>query len=208
MTLLPLEFDFYFLPAYGGAGEGKAVAGDVGDLSRLQVKQFFRMDFNFFLSAFVENVVALTGYRSFDVAVQFTPEGDRRLHTRELAKAFAQNRSRQTFEKQVFFAGYPITSEMKEVLREFFAWAKANNITVIGTIQPIYDDWKLPQRWLTEIPALFGTAGYGFTIPPGYAQYPRDCFWDSWDHLNEECQLAHTQILADTLATEFPEIFK
>lgn len=184
VVLLQLEYAVYFSPSR--------------EKPASMLARLFPVDLNYLLTSAAENLLATTGY-SFFGPVMATPAGDRRGHSRSNAAQFAGQRARET---SALAAAYPagvIVAETQRRLAAFFSWAKDNRILVIGTVQPSFNDWAIPESWLKSIRQLYADAGVPFAIVPNGNRYPRDCFWDSSDRLNEECQLVHSKELATAL---------
>jgi hypothetical protein len=56
-------------------------------------------------------------------------------------------------------------------------------------------------RWFVGgIRDVYRSSGQGFLILSTRSQYPRSCFFDSPEHLNEDCQIIHSTALGQALA--------
>lgn len=191
VVLMQLEYAMYFSPP--------AAAPQPSVAARL-----FHVDLHYLLTAVAEKPLASTGY-SFFGEPSATPEGDRRGHARANVAQFADTRAKETFGLAAAHPGGAIAGATRDRLAAFFAWAKDSRILVVGTVQPSFDDWAIPESWLPAIRQLYADAGLSFVVPENQGRYPRDCFWDSSDRLNEECQSLHSKALADALAPVLKE---
>jgi hypothetical protein len=161
--------------------------------------RLFHIDLDYLLTSIAERLMASTGY-SFFGAISSTPEGDRRGHTRANAAQFADARTRETFTLLAEHPAGTIADATKAQLAAFLTWASDSRILVVGILPPTYDDWTIPDAWLTSIRQPYVEAGVPFVVLPNQGRYARDCFWDSSLRLNEECQALHSRQLADALA--------
>ncbi len=200
VVLMPLEYVMYFSPFFAGYS---ADTGWLSAVSRLSIPELFRIDFDYLLTSLSENLLVMAGDTAFTSSYfdpgSFTREGDRRYHTRKLAQQFADKRAHEIFWTRDSYPRSDPISVVRQHLNEFFSWAKQNNVLVVGTVQPEYDDWDVPRKWLDTIPPIFQDAGFPFIVLQNQSRYPRNCFWDASDHLNEECQILHTERISGRL---------
>lgn len=178
-------------------------------LSR-QMRALFRYDPPYLASAVAENLLAAAGIRrqaggdrQFG-AHNLNAWGDDTGHTRErggdfaavLAAAPAVPPDPDTFHPQDYYY-------TQELLR-FLDASRERGITVIGGLPQTVDEFEIPEVVIGRLQALFRDHGQPFIVLPNRSQYPRDCFYDSLYHLNEECQRQHTDDLIPQLEPYLP----
>jgi hypothetical protein len=204
-VLLPLEYAEYRVGAAEiasglahpfRASYDRATLFDLPPLPALDA--IFRFDFNYFIGAAVETLLARAGVRRRFSRENLTANGDMRDHTQERGAPFAS-----------FIADSPfwlasernlqVSPGVELVFSEFFGWARQSGVAVIGTLPTTFDDQAVDSALVETIASFYRRHGAAFLIPPHHGQYPRSCFYDSQYHLNEPCQIRHSQLLASLL---------
>jgi hypothetical protein len=207
VVILPLEYGFY------GQSRNEVVYAEQGNnyiyqyekeyLSRFGYEKLaasvFSFDFEYLVSSVMEMAAdALVGERKH--LNRMNQNGDVVNHTAARAKAYAGFISSA---KQMEPTGWllinkePFYSEL--VIRDFIEWCEARGTSVIGLLPTTFDDAPLYWRMEERIRAIYEENGAGFIHLENMAQYPRDCFYDSPYHLNRDCQIEHTRLVAGAL---------
>ena len=78
---------------------------------------------------------------------------------------------------------------------------EARGVRVIGGLPTGFADVALPPGTVAAIRAVYQANGGTFLTLPNDSLYPRVDFFDTPEHLNEPCQIAHSEAVATMLAT-------
>jgi hypothetical protein len=208
VVLLPWEYRLYFLNAEDMRARisypyivrhEKAFLKGLGPKRSLDALFYF--DLKYLFAAMLETENYVGGKRhGFDKEGRMTVQGDYRGHTEKVAAKY-----REKVEKEGSSA--PETRKIAEMtespagFKEFMGWANANNITVYGVLSPSIDSGHLSQEAIDKMHTWFGTAKKGgFLNIEGNLQYPYTCFYDTREHLREECQIEHSHKIGKALA--------
>lgn len=208
VVLLPWEFRLYFLNAEDMRARisypyivrhEKAFLKGLGPKRSLDA--FFYFDLKYLFAALLETESYAGGKRhGFDQEGRMTAQGDYRGHTEEVAAKY-----REKVEQEGSSASE--TSKIAELTEPpagfegFMNWANAHDVTVYGVLSPTIDSGQLSQAALDKMYAWFGTAKKGgFLTIDGNLQYPYTCFYDTREHLREECQIKHSHKIGEALA--------
>jgi hypothetical protein len=76
----------------------------------------------------------------------------------------------------------------------------ARGVRVIGGLPTGFADLALPPATIAAIRAVYLDNGGMFLELPNRSRYPRIDFFDTPEHLNEPCQIRHSQAVAAALA--------
>ena len=210
IVLLPWEYRLYFLNAEDMRARISypyIVRHEKSFLKGLGVRRsldaLFYFDLDYLFAALLETENYVGGKRhGFDKEGRMTLQGDYRGHTAEVAAKYRE---------KVETAGSSAAetrriAEMVEPpagLMEFIKWANVNDITVYGLLSPSVDSGELSPEALDKMRAWFGMAEKGgFLEFKGNLQYPYTCFFDSREHLQEECQIQHSRVIGKGLAEQ------
>lgn len=87
----------------------------------------------------------------------------------------------------------------REIAR-FVRWSRAHGVLAIGGLPTGFDDVPLPPATIAAIRAVYVDAGGRFLLLANHSRYPRADFFDTPDHLDEPCQIAHSLRVAAALA--------
>lgn len=127
-----------------------------------------------------------------------TTQGDLRGHTVERGRAYqAWVKSAQMNVPDVGRVDRAI-SEIHSVVR-FLDWAHASGVTVIGGLPTTYENLPLTEAQIDRLANIYSSQGAEFLVLDNKSQYARSCFYDNPYHLNEICQISHSQHLAEAL---------
>lgn len=85
------------------------------------------------------------------------------------------------------------------VIIGFLRWARAHGVHVIGGLPTELDTQPLPATTRAAIAAVYIDRGADFLTLPNLSRYPPSAFFDTPLHLNEEAQIAHSDLLARAL---------
>jgi hypothetical protein len=87
----------------------------------------------------------------------------------------------------------------REIAR-FVRWSGAHRVLAIGGLPTGFDDVTLPPATIAAIRAVYLDANGRFLLLANHSRYPRADFFDTPDHLDEPCQIAHSLRVAAGLA--------
>jgi hypothetical protein len=179
-------------------------------LSR-QLHAVFFYDLPYLVTASAENLLAIAGrHRKAGATRAFGAQnlnafGDETGHTRAQARDFAAILARAKLTPPYAADFWPERYFYTQELERFLDWARAHQVTVVGGLVQVADDIPLDPEVIARVRAIYARHGAAFIELPNRSQYPRDCFFDSVYHLNEECQLRHTRDLLPALRAYLPQ---
>jgi hypothetical protein len=163
------------------------------------LRAFFAFDPSFLVSGLIEMGLDEFGVQRRVGLTTMTPQGDETGHTREAAEPYRFYIA--TVEAPVpSAAALAAPSYAKSQIAGFLAWAKAHGVLVIGGLPTIFDDAPVTDGVIAAIRHIYEAADQRFLLLPSHSQYPRDCFFDTYAHLIQSCQIAHSEMLAQALA--------
>ena len=163
------------------------------------IAALFSFDLRSALMSVLETALCLAHFH--DPRMQVTGDinawGDHIGHTRSLAAA----------NQIVLGQFHPYTPESKQVregygaalIAGFTRSATQRGVIVIGGLPTGFSDVPLSDDLVRAIRDVYEANGGSFVSLPNRSRYPRDCFFDSPEHLNETCQIAHSAALASLL---------
>jgi hypothetical protein len=204
-VLLPFEYRLY-LPATDPDWEQIEAPYAMSEDRRLIVElpaqralsYAFSFDFHYLLASIVENVQWWTYAPGGKASPYLTTAGDRRGHTRAQAHSYAgAMRNQPSYAGQI--ALIHLDSRELDEFRAFFRWAHDAGVRVVGTLPASIDDVAISDEDAQEVKSLFVSSGAQFILLHNKSQYPSDCFFDSVEHLVEECQIQHSTSLGREL---------
>jgi hypothetical protein len=88
----------------------------------------------------------------------------------------------------------------------FLAWAAAHRVRAIGGWPTEFADAPQDPRLAETLRRLYVGKGAAFLPLANQGRYPRDDFFDTQDHLAEECQVLHSIRVAQALAPMLYEV--
>lgn len=203
---LPFEYSQYLqekAAAYGGPDRHLLVRQERELLRSLDweriARSFFALDLSFVIQGAGEMALHSRGVsRRFGLDT-LTPNGDEMGHTREKGEPY----------KEFIFATIwtPPSGEQlkrqtfgKALLVEFVTELKRKGVQVIGGLPTTFAD-RPPTAGTVEALREFYAKELqaDFLVLTNLSTYPRDCFFDTAYHLNEEWQIKHSEALAAEL---------
>jgi len=178
-------------------------------LSR-QVRALFHFDLRYMVTAVAENVLARFGVRRAAGgtrvfgAQNINQWGDDTGHTRERGKDFQAVLARAPVTPPDAPRFFPERYYSTQVLEQFLVRLRDKGVLVVGGLPQTVDEFEIPEEVIAKVREIYVGHGQRFVQLPNRSQYPRDCFYDSFYHLNEECQLRHTSDLMPYLKAYLP----
>ncbi len=207
--LLPWEFRMYFL----NADEMRArisfpyiIRHEKQLAPALGFDHFFEalfyFDLKYLFNALAETSRYMGGHRhGFDKKGHLTTQGDYQGHTANAGEKFRDKLDglRSSVEEMPKIASLETPPSR---LMAFFKWAEVHNIRVLGTLPPSFNTIAPDQKAIDKIRSWYAASDNAdFFVLDNLGQYPKDCFYDTREHLNEECQIIHTQKIAAALSS-------
>ncbi len=92
------------------------------------------------------------------------------------------------------------TGDGTRIVRDFLAWAAANDVHVIGGLPTGFADTPPPEATLAAIRAVYEDQNARFLQLPNNSRYERFAFFDTPDHLHEAAQIVHSIAVGRGLA--------
>ncbi len=208
-VLLPWEFRMYFLDADEMRARisfpyiirhEKQLAPALGADHFLEALFYF--DLKYLFNALAETSRYMGGHRhSFDKEGRLTPQGDYQGHTANAGEKFRDKIDdfHSSAEEMPKIAALETPPSR---LMAFFKWAEARNIRVLGTLPSSFDTTAPDQKAIGKIQSWYATSDTAeFFVLDNLNQYSKGCFFDSREHLNEECQTIHSKKIAAALSS-------
>lgn len=128
-----------------------------------------------------------------------TPQGDQEGHTAANAVSYRDFVAR-------LHTYVPTLEEFQsddafglQLIARFVRDLSARGVTVIGGLPTTFDDEPVPQQIKDHLAQVYRSNGGHFLTLPSQSLYPREGFYDRQYHLNEEWQIRHSQLLAQSL---------
>jgi hypothetical protein len=203
---MPLEYDWYLdgkLAAMTGPDAALMAYGDKARLIGLGAERTLRAAFSFDLafaaSGATEMALQALGVQRRVGLQTMTPQGDKTGHTE--VEAAPYRAYVETVPAPVPpAAALAAPSYAKDQVAAFLGWARQHGVAVYGGLQTTFTDAPVNAAVIAAIRRIYEEAGQRFLLLPSHSQYPRSCFFDTFAHLVERCQIAHSEMLAPFLA--------
>ena len=208
IILAAFEFRLYMPdsdPAWLPVRRGFLASYDHAGLQALPAQDWaataFNFDMRYLLNALVEEAQWLSFARrqSKDASI-INRQGDHIHHSRARAMArFAEARGQMVsyaHQANEIRPGSPELLDLQERLKD----ARRKGVSVVGTLPASIDNVPLSGAAIAHLANAYRAAGQDFIVPEGNGQFPRDCFFDTPEHLVEECQIEHSKKLGAALA--------
>jgi hypothetical protein len=205
VVYLPLEYQQYL------TGKSEALTGpDAAILLRHDkagllrrgpegvLRAVFIPDIGYLVDGLVEMGLHAAGLKARFDTKAFDAQGDEIGLTHERGRQYAAFIARNRWAPPTA-AAFGGAHGSKEIIAAFIKECRARGARVIGGLPVSFDDVALPDDLVAAIRAWYLEQGAEFLELPGRSRYPRDHFYDSPFHLDEEMTLQHTAILADGL---------
>jgi hypothetical protein len=200
---MPLEYSQYRTSAaemHGGLQNAVLVHDQRDYLHALPawriVQAYASFDLTFLIHGALEMALDARGYKRRTSVDSLTPQGDESGHTLQAAAAYRAFLRRSSAEPSVV----PEASHSQSVLAHFLDTARARGVIVVGGLPTIPDSVAVADTDLTRLRRLFENHGQRLLVLENRSRYPLDCFYDTWYHLHEQCQLAHSARVGAALA--------
>jgi hypothetical protein len=200
---MPLEYSQYHVERdeMEGGAENTVLVHQRRDLlwtlePRRIVRALGAFDLQFLIHGLIETGLARTGFKRRNGLDTLTAQGDESGHTAEAGLSYA------AFLRGIRFDSRPLPthSHALSVLEAFLDRSRARGVRVVGGLPTTPDTVELDAAGIKRLQALFTRHGQHFLILPNRSQYPLDCFFDTLYHLNESCQISHSQRVGRALA--------
>jgi len=198
VILMPLEFRLYrdvFDSSWFAIGAPYTFTFDRSIFVQLrpetQLHYAFSFDMRYLLASIVENVQWWSGARARENFSFQTRQGDRKGHPRSVRTVLPKQESMAGGARELDLDG-----RLAQDYIAFFQWAGRAGVTVIGTFPASIDEIPISDAAVARLKDLYAKGGQRFETLRNRSQYPRDCFFDTAEHLVEECQVEHSRSLA------------
>jgi hypothetical protein len=211
VVYMPFEYDWY-LDGKPQVMDGPDAAllwyGEKRELFNLgaerTLRAFFHFDLSFAITALTEMGLDAIGFHRRFGLETLTKQGDEKGNTPERATAYVD-----------YVISTPVSlpsadalatpSYMKEELARFLMWAREQGVTVVGGLQTAPEDALVTGDVVGVLRRFYEKNGQAFLTLDNHSLYPRRCFYDTLAHLNEPCQIRHSEMLASAIASYFDQ---
>jgi len=149
-------------------------------------------DLTFLISALGEMGLNAIGHERRFTLETMTPQGDERLHTKEKALPYRQYLETLWWQPPRT-EDFDQTNAMARVLDDFLHWARQNQVIVVGGLPTTFNDKPIPTGLIKKLCRFYINRGHYFVQLPNNSQYDRTKFYDAFNHLNEQSQIAHSK---------------
>lgn len=154
-------------------------------------------DLPFLLHGLAEMALERRGFQRRSSTETLTVQGDETGHTAQRAVAYASLLRTQRSDGTAVRAA----SDAIAVIEAFLRQARADGIQVVGGLPTIPDSVPEDGGTVERLQSLYESQGQRFLVMANHSRYPLGCFYDSLNHLTEECQRTHSAAVAALLAT-------
>jgi hypothetical protein len=154
-------------------------------------------DLRYLVNSVLEMGLARLGVRqSAGSCVGASEQGEVTGHTAEQAIAYKSYVAGMNFDKQ------PISTDTYalRLIDAFLHRAHDRDVPVVGGLPTLPDHDKVDEAFIGRWRAPLERRGHRLLVLDNRSQYPLACFYDTLYHLNEECQIRHSQRLGGKLA--------
>jgi hypothetical protein len=206
VVYMPLEYDWYLddkVAAMTGPDSALMAYADKRRLLGLGWERTLRAAFSFDL-AFAASGAAEMALRALGVQRRvglqtMDPQGD------EIGHDDAEAAPYRAYVASVTppipgAAALAAPSYAKDEIAGFLVWTRAHGVAVYGGLPTTFADAPVGADLIAAIRRVYEASGQRFLLLPSHSQYPRDCFFDTYAHLVERCQIVHSEMLAPFLA--------
>ena len=153
---------------------------------------------SFLIHGVMEMVLQRLGTQRRSGLDSLTPQGDEFGHTAAASQAYRAflASAAPAFDKP----SLPAQSHALAVVEAFLARARVLEIQVVGGLPTAPIGIALDAASLMRLQSIFARHGHTFLVLPSKSNYALDCFHDTLYHLNQECQVAHSQAVGQAMA--------
>lgn len=205
VVYLPLEYQQYLTSkaeALTGPDAAILLRHDKTALARrgpeAVMRAAFMIDTSYIVDGLTEMALHAAGLKARFDAKSFDAQGDEIGLTHERGRQYANFIANSRWKPPTATAFWDAHGA-KEIIAEFVRRCRQKGARVIGGLPVSFDDVALPDDLVDSIRKYYESQGAEFLVLPGESRYPRDHFYDSPFHLDEEMTIQHTRILADGL---------
>lgn len=162
-------------------------------------RAMFMVDLRYIVDSCIEMALNAVGVKARFDAKSFDAQGDEigLTHQKGLAYDAFIRASRW---RPPAAAEFREAQGAKDEVADFLDWCRAHRVRVIGGLPVSFADQPIPDDLIAEMRRFYEAHGAEFLVLDNRSQYPRDSFYDSPFHLEEDDTIVHTEILADALA--------
>jgi hypothetical protein len=202
---VPLEYNQYAIERdemEGGAENIALVQHAHGLLWSMGLARTARawgyFDLPFLIHGVIESILNSKGFQRREGVDSMTPQGDQRSHTAKLGLPYRQLLQSSRFDPPQI----PGQSRALSVLGDFLDRMHARGVRVIGGLPTTPDGVQINEPLIAQLRGFFQQHGQDFLVLPNRSQYPLDCFFDSLYHLNEGCQIEHSNLVGQAISAQ------
>lgn len=206
IVYMPLEYEGYLdskVQAMTGPDAALMLFSEKRKLLGLgaerSLRALFCCDLAYAVSGLAEIALERIGVRRRFSLDTLTAQGDERGHGPEKGQEYRAYIDSAPVEPPSI-AAFEAASYNETLISGFLHRAKQHGVRVVGGLPTTFDDITIPAQVIADLEQLYRSEGQDFLVLDNRSQYPRNCFYDTSAHLNEPCQIAHSERLAAALA--------
>jgi hypothetical protein len=173
------------------------------DLLHLKFQQavhgLFYFDLRYLLSALGEMALGHFGLGASSNIDTMTPEGDELGHDDRKAAPYVDYLRRTPIP---IFTAADFSSDLDwSDIAQILDWARDAGVIAVGGLPTMVDEVQLPANAIPFLHHFYAEHGACLLVLPNESLYPRSDFYNTFTHLRESAQIAHSQLLAPYLAS-------
>lgn len=135
--------------------------------------------------------------RRVDSTESGNAQGDIIGHTAQFAARYADFVRGMRFDERPM----PQDSYAIRVIERFIERSRARGVSVVAGLPTLPDTVRLDETFLERLKDMLERHGHRLLVLPNRSLYPLECFYDTLYHLNEPCQVQHSQAVAQALVS-------
>lgn len=166
---------------------------------KTSARAFFQFDARYEADAFLESSLSLLGIRRLISLDRISDAGDIVGMTAALAAPYHARLASTDFEVRRGEKTFNVSSDARQVIADNVSKLQSRGINVIATLPTLMAGSGVDKKVVDAVTGLFDNLKVPFVALPNDHVYPNDCFFDTYYHLNEECQINHSRAFAGIL---------
>ncbi len=167
--------------------------------AEVTARTIFRFDARYVAEASVETVLAAMGLRRRIAEVNVTAAGDLQGMSADKARAFQPILAAEVFDIHRDLGTFRVHPPARVLLTEAVARLRNKGVHVVATLPTLAEGYGAKSDVFAAIEAFFAGLDVPMAVLANHHVYPQSCFFDTHYHLNESCQIVHSEKFADTL---------
>jgi hypothetical protein len=163
------------------------------------VHDLFCFDLRYMLSALGEMALKRFGVDANSNLDTMTPQGDELGHDDRKAAPYVEY-LRRTPVPIFTAADFSSDSDWSDIA-QILDWARDAGVIAVGGLPTTVDEVQLPSNAIPFLHHFYAEHGACLLVLTTQSRYPRSDFYNTFTHLRESAQIAHSELLAPYLAS-------